>query len=165
MTKKPLNRRIVCEHHAFFDQFSKQYEKQLQKGLSLTGEDAGYYAMSRIKWLARCFQKIELQPKCILDFGCGIGNSIPYLLEYLRAVQVVGLDTSRASLDEARRRNPSTSVSLVHSDEFHDQSRYNLAFCNGVFHHIPPALRGDALRMIWNALKPGGLFAFWENNP
>ena len=41
----------------------------------------------------------------------------------------------------------------------------NLAFCNGVFHHIPPAQRPGALDYIRRSLKPGGLFALWENNP
>jgi len=40
----------------------------------------------------------------------------------------------------------------------------DLAYCNGVFHHIAPDARPEALAMIRDALKPGGLFAFWENN-
>jgi SAM-dependent methyltransferase len=41
----------------------------------------------------------------------------------------------------------------------------DLAFCNGVFHHIPPAERAGALRWIRRVLRPGGVFALWENNP
>ncbi|HYF34221.1 MAG TPA: methyltransferase domain-containing protein, partial [Prosthecobacter sp.] len=41
----------------------------------------------------------------------------------------------------------------------------DLAYCNGVFHHIPVAERDDAIASIFKALKPGGHFALWENNP
>ncbi len=41
----------------------------------------------------------------------------------------------------------------------------DMAFCNGVFHHIPLAERADAVASVFQALRPGGLFAFWENNP
>jgi SAM-dependent methyltransferase len=50
-------------------------------------------------------------------------------------------------------------------EEFDPAGQFDLAFCNGVFHHIPPAERTDAVATVWNALRPGGLFAFWENNP
>ena len=41
----------------------------------------------------------------------------------------------------------------------------DLAYSNGTFHHIPPAKRMDALGFIFQRLKPGGIFALWENNP
>ncbi len=40
----------------------------------------------------------------------------------------------------------------------------DLAYCNGVFHHIPPADRPAALRYVARRLRPGGMFALWENN-
>ena len=36
-------------------------------------------------------------------------------------------------------------------------------YCNGVFHHIPPAAVG-AVAAVRAALRPGG-FSLWENNP
>jgi SAM-dependent methyltransferase len=41
----------------------------------------------------------------------------------------------------------------------------DLAYCNGVFHHILPAQRAEALSLVHGALRGGGLFSFWENNP
>ena len=35
----------------------------------------------------------------------------------------------------------------------------DLAFCNGVFHHIPIRERDDSLRRVFAALRPGGLLA------
>lgn len=41
----------------------------------------------------------------------------------------------------------------------------DLAFCNGVFHHIPPPERRGAVDYVYQSLRPGGVFAFFENNP
>jgi SAM-dependent methyltransferase len=41
----------------------------------------------------------------------------------------------------------------------------DLAYCNGVFHHIPLEHREAAVCFVYRSLRPGGLFAFWENNP
>ena len=41
----------------------------------------------------------------------------------------------------------------------------NLAYCNGVFHHIPLVERSAAVACVNRALRAGGLFALWENNP
>jgi SAM-dependent methyltransferase len=41
----------------------------------------------------------------------------------------------------------------------------DLAFCNGVFHHIPLSERAAAVNYVYRSLQPGGLFALWENNP
>ena len=51
------------------------------------------------------------------------------------------------------------------ADEFRPSGDHDLVFCNGVFHHIPPPARAERVRWIWECLRPGGLFAFWENNP
>ena len=44
------------------------------------------------------------------------------------------------------------------------RQNFDLAFTNGVFHHIPPDQRTEAVRLVFESLKPGGVFAFWENN-
>ncbi len=41
----------------------------------------------------------------------------------------------------------------------------DFVFCNGVFHHIEPEQRSQAIDYVHASLRSGGLFAFWENNP
>jgi SAM-dependent methyltransferase len=41
----------------------------------------------------------------------------------------------------------------------------DLVYCNGVFHHIPLGERNSSLDYIRRCLRPGGIFALWENNP
>jgi SAM-dependent methyltransferase len=45
------------------------------------------------------------------------------------------------------------------------EGEIDLAYCNGVFHHVAPGQRLEALALIHAALRAGGLFSFWENNP
>ena len=165
MTKKPPNAAALSAENSFFDRYSRQYETQLQKGLSLTGESADYYAQQRVKWLKKKLDRLGFRGASLLDFGCGVGNAVPYFFAALGVRRVVGVDPSSSSLREARNSCPSPAVSFVHPDDLLAENEFDIAFCNGVFHHIPPVARIEALQTIWKALKPGGLFAFWENNP
>jgi len=45
------------------------------------------------------------------------------------------------------------------SSDYAERDAVDLAFANGVFHHIPPAKRAEGVRQIHTALRPGGLFA------
>jgi hypothetical protein len=49
--------------------------------------------------------------------------------------------------------------------DYEPRGQVDVAFCNGVFHHIPPSERPDALDYVSKSLRLGGFFAFWENNP
>ena len=42
--------------------------------------------------------------------------------------------------------------------------QFDVAYCNGVFHHVEPGERLDALAYIHRSLAEG-VFGFWENNP
>ena len=50
-------------------------------------------------------------------------------------------------------------------DDYIPDEAIELAFCNGVFHHIPVDERAAVIDYIYHSLKPGGWFAMWENNP
>ncbi len=150
------------------DQFSawaEQYDDALHRGLSLSGERKEYFARGRIRWLKSQLDARHFYPKSILDFGCGTGTSTPLLQEMFEAQEVVGVDVSDRSLEVARERNPGRGVVYENSLDREPAPRFDLAFCNGVFHHIPPAQRSQALSYIWQSLVPGGWLAFWENNP
>jgi SAM-dependent methyltransferase len=100
-----------------------------------------------------------------MDFGCGTGMSLPLLLDILHAQQVIGLDTSEESLAVARESFGRRSVELTTPATYLPRQDLDLVFCNGVFHHIPLAERRAAVNYVFRSLKPGGIFALWENNP
>lgn len=56
-------------------------------------------------------------------------------------------------------------VRFVLFDKHQPNETIDLVFSNGTFHHIRPHERDDAVNYIHRSLRPGGLFALWENNP
>lgn len=152
------------QNEAEFDKFAVDYDAELNKGLSLTGESKEYFAEGRMHWLRRKFQRLEFAPETALDFGCGTGSSTPYFFDVLGAKALTGVDPSEESLEVARAGHARHPVRFVQAIDFQETGAVDLAFCNGVFHHIPVAERSEAVRFVFEALRPGGLFAFWENN-
>jgi SAM-dependent methyltransferase len=149
---------------AEFDEFASKYEQILEGPCALSGESPDFYAEERFHWSLR--RLIRWLPfETALDFGCGIGGSLPYLFQTLGCKRVVAVDPSVESLRVARERYSEFDVRLMTPEEFAPSSNIPFAFCNGVFHHIPPANRLQALAYIRAALSENGILAFWENNP
>jgi SAM-dependent methyltransferase len=150
---------------AEFDQFTATYDRDLQQALSVTGESKEYYATTRVEFLRQCLASLNASADRILDFGCGIGSNCPILVEVLKAKHVVGIDVSKPSIDEATSLYGSPFITFNTAENFRPDGAMDLAFCNGVFHHIVPTERSAALAIVYGSLRKGGLFAFWENNP
>jgi SAM-dependent methyltransferase len=148
-----------------FDAFADDYDAALNRGISVSGEDKEYFARKRVEWTAARLLNLGVQVRTALDYGCGIGTSVPYLLNILGAQTVTGLDVSAKTLEVARKLNGSPQTTFALTDEFKPDAQIDLAFCNGVIHHIPLVERAATFDYIYHALKPGGFFAMWENNP
>ncbi len=148
-----------------FDEFAEDYDAALEKGLALSGEGKDYFAAGRMRWLARRLAERDGRPETALDFGCGTGSATPFFFEHLGISRLVGTDPSAKSLAVARETWGEFPVTFRAPGDDDSAGAFDLAFCNGVFHHIPPADRPDALESIHRDLAPGGLFAFFENNP
>ncbi len=148
---------------ATFDAFAEDYGEALQRGVGLSGEDASYFAERRVGWVGRRLEELGFRPGRLLDFGCGTGSTIPFLLALPGAMHLLATDVSTGLLDVARREHGSERVAFAPPEEA-VEARVDLAYCNGVFHHIPREERAAAVRYVWRALRPGGVFAFWENN-
>jgi SAM-dependent methyltransferase len=147
-----------------FDAYAANYDEALEMGLSVTGESKDYYASRRVSWLARRLAQQKRPVRTVMDFGCGTGSGVPYLFDGLGARLVHGVDVSPASLETARATHTRDGATFAMIEDPVGPV-YDLAFCNGVFHHIPVAERAGSARYVHNALVPGGMFALWENNP
>lgn len=147
-----------------FDEFASKYEKTMEKACAVAGESPDFYAAERMKW---CLRRLRpyIPLETALDFGCGTGGSIGYFFEILGCKSVIGIDPSAESLEVAKKRHPNRDVRLCKQDDFAPSGNVPLAFCNGVFHHIPPRDRLHALGFLRAALSDQGILAFWENNP
>ncbi len=148
-----------------FDEYSAEYDAALTKGICVSGEDKFYFARGRVEFLKSCLAGLQETPARVLDFGCGVGTAVPYLLGLPTAKQVLGVDVSPRSLEVARKLCPSEQASFQLLDQVKPAQDRDLAFCNGVFHHIPPGERKAAIEYVHQTLRPGALFALWDNNP
>src|SRR5262245_2687884 len=147
-----------------FDRYAANYESALAAGLSISGESSNYFAYGRVRWLTSCLRELKASPRSALDFGCGTGSAAPYLAELLKVDSIIGLDVSAKSLDAAKQKHESQRTQFHLLDDYRPCEAIDLAFCNGVVHHVPVSERAAAVRYVYRALRPRGLFAFWENN-
>ena len=131
----------------------------------MSGEGREYFARERVKFLATCLDKRRLETRTVLDYGCGTGGTTPLLRARLKAHRALGIDASAESIAVARERYGTNSVQFLTTGEHQPKGDCDLVYCNGIFHHILPSQRAVALSEIHRALRPGGHFALWENNP
>lgn len=151
---------------AEFDKYADDYDAALAQGLAATGEDKHYFARGRMLWLRPELGRRDFVARSVLDFGCGTGTAAPHLAGELRPERIVGVDVSPRSLEVARREQAAATGASFHLlSEYAPDGEFDLAYTNGVFHHIPIGERAAAVAYVLKALRPGGLFAFWENNP
>lgn len=148
-----------------FDQYAEDYDFALAQGLSVSGENKDYFAQGRIACLSSLLKRGRVDIRSVIDFGCGTGTSTPYFFNLLGAESVLGLDVSSKSLEVAKHTYADARAQFLLFDQYQPIEKIDLVFCNGVFHHVPVDKRAAAINYIYRSLRPGALFALWENNP
>jgi len=153
---------------AEFDKFADKY-KELHRGvLGASGENDDFFAEYKIKDVARIVQERGYPDDLsVLDFGAGIGNSVPFFLKYLPKVQLTCLDVSQKSLEIGGKKYHD-AVRFLHFDGLHipqPDNSFCLIFSACVFHHIPQELHQLLIGEIFRVLAPGGTFVTFEHNP
>lgn len=159
----PMTERLASSN-AEFDEYAVNYDAALQEGLKPTGAGKEHYAEQRVLFLRDRLRAIGITKVArVLDFGCGDGDAAPLLREVLGAAEVVGVDVSEAMLTRARARHRWTRFATI--EELPTLGAFDVAYCNGVFHHIPQASRLEAASHVRRAVQPSGVWGFWENHP
>ena len=154
---------------AEFDRFAEEYTATHADSIRLSGEDPAYFARYKIEELRRRWDADgRAEPHSILDFGTGIGNSLPHLKRLFPAAAITGLDVSQMSLEVAERRFPG-QARLVRYDGGGaiplPDAGFELIFSACVFHHIDVAEHGAIFADLRRLLTAGGLLAVFEHNP
>lgn len=155
---------------AEFDKFADEYEMLHRENIGVTGERPTYFAEYKIRDIANqmrtngCFNK-DLR---ILDFGSGVGSSIPFYVKYFPSCEIVCVDVSLRSLEIAKDRFGRLASYLLFSGETLPlrSSTFDIVFAACVFHHIPGAEHLALLREMRRVLatEAGWLFLY-EHNP
>jgi SAM-dependent methyltransferase len=142
-----------------FDQYAGQYESLVAAQTNFFDGDSHYFARYKIERVKQLVGGVD----AALDFGCGIGRSMPHLRAAFPAADIVGCDPSADSLAIARRENP--ACRFFSMAELGSEARFDLVLASCVFHHITLPERPEALRFCYSRLKPGGRFVMFEHNP
>lgn len=144
-----------------FDRFADDYTHVLDRSLSVSGEDSGYFAEYKALYLQRLLSSFFAGK--VLDFGCGVGLLAHYLRLHLPAARIDGFDVSQDSIAKV---DPALSSQGVFTSSSHDLAQdYDLIVVANVMHHIPPERRPDIVQNLANRLRPGGLLTIFEHNP
>ncbi len=156
---------------AEFDKFADEYDAMHAAGIAVSGEGPEYFAEYKISDIARVWYEqspaAQAPPPRLLDFGAGVGGSVPYVRKHFSNAQLTCLDLSKRSLDVAQRRFPSMA-DFVHFDGTHipfADHHFDIAFAMCVFHHIDAKLHVSLLQELRRVIRPGGSLFVFEHNP
>ncbi|KAF1684804.1 SAM-dependent methyltransferase [Pseudoxanthomonas broegbernensis] len=150
-----------------FDAYAGSYDALHKGSIKTSGEEPAYFAEYKIKYIADSLGANATKKRLsVLDFGCGIGNSLPHLARVFPNAELRGADVSSESLQVARQSNPQVEFSLLTDGRIPlpDQSQ-DLVMAACVYHHIPPGERQLWTKEIRRVLKPGATFFIFEHNP
>jgi ubiquinone/menaquinone biosynthesis C-methylase UbiE len=103
----------------------------------------------------------------LLDVACGTGRLLRQVRLVWPALRLIGLDLSRAYLDEARRHldglRPATLIEAPAERMPLARDSIDVATSTFLFHELPPDVRRQVTAEIARVLKPGGIFVFLDS--
>jgi 2-polyprenyl-3-methyl-5-hydroxy-6-metoxy-1,4-benzoquinol methylase len=144
-----------------FDRFADSYDKTLKAALPSGLDEDQYFAQYKIDFLARAAKDRTIAN--VLDFGCGAGRSLGYLVSAFPQASVTGFDPSSESIRLAAQRVPAATV----TDDWDvvGQRRFDIVLGANVFHHVPRDQVATWLRNCGEVLADGGSIFIFEHNP
>lgn len=155
---------------AEFDAIADGYLELHRKNIAASGDDPEYFARYKIADVAEDRLSRGLSndgPITCVDFGAGIGASIPHLRHFFPNSRLVALDVSERSLEINRNQNGARAEYVAYDGTilpFEDGS-VDVIVAACVFHHIAHDAHPAILREIRRVLKSGGDFYVFEHNP
>jgi SAM-dependent methyltransferase len=152
---------------AEFDRLADDYYAQHQENIAITGEKPEYFSEYKIIDVARIARERSLEAGRVLDFGCGIGNSVPYFRKHFPAATLTCADVSRRSIELAKLRFPGTEKYVLIEDGVIpvESGSQDLVFTACVMHHIPHEEHAHWLAELRRIVRPGGMLFVFEHNP
>jgi SAM-dependent methyltransferase len=150
-----------------FDKFADEYRAMHAENIRMSGENPEYFAEYKIVDIAAELARDEIVPRKVLDFGAGVGYSVPFFTRHLPAARVTCLDVSRKSLDVGAAQHGS-AAEFKHFDGRKipfDDGTFDVALASCVFHHIPHDEHVALLGEIRRTLRSGGRLFVFEHNP
>jgi SAM-dependent methyltransferase len=104
------------------------------------------------------YKNVDQRPSQICDFGAGNGELCKFLAQKYQSSKIICYEPTPSLLSEAKQ-----NLMDVENIEFYqdiDKIKHgtsDVIFCLEVFEHLPPEETDNALKEIFNLLKPGGI--------
>ncbi|MEO8152350.1 MAG: class I SAM-dependent methyltransferase [Rhizobacter sp.] len=153
---------------AEFDAVADEYLQLHSRNISASGESPEFFARYKIEDVAREARKRAIDAREILDFGSGIGNSLPHFQSLFPQATVTCADVSTRSLSISQKRFPDAKARYTEVSESRlplpDES-IDISFSACVFHHIAHSEHVAWLEEIRRVTRPGGMLIVYEHNP
>jgi len=151
-----------------FDRFADEYKALHRENIAVSGETPDYFAEYKMRDMARVIADFRTDAAGrFLDFGTGVGASVPFFRRHVPAGRLTCVDVSLASL-AIGMANFAADADFVAFDgarlPFADAT-FAGAFSACVFHHIPALEHVRLLAEIRRVLRPGGCVMVYEHNP
>ena len=143
-----------------FDDYASDYEERMRQTLSIALTSEDYQAEYKSKLVKRYASK-ERKILRILDYGCGVGLSVPSLKAMFPEAKIFLTDVSQVSLNIANKNHPDLTV--LSSDLGTDQ-RFDVIFLSTVLHHITARDRVEVIQRLKSKLSENGCIFIVEHN-
>lgn len=98
--------------------------------------------------------------RTVVDLGCGPGNATALLVDWWPDARIVGVDSSPAMIEAARRQAVPGRVEFELGDvrDWHPEAKVDVLLANAVLQWVPGHL--NLLPGLAAQLAPGGVFGF-----
>jgi trans-aconitate methyltransferase len=135
-----------------FDDFASDYEERMRQTLSLALTSEEYQAEYKSKLIQRYASK-KRKILNVLDYGCGVGLSVPSLKATFPTSEIYLTDVSKVSLEIASQNHPDLTVL---SPELDIDQKFDVIFLSTVLHHITARDRVDVFAKLKSKLSENG---------
>lgn len=149
-----------------FDQYSQSYSQDIDKVIGVFGQTHDFFIKAKADVILPALAALnaDMSQLKILDVGCGVGLLHPYIVGAVG--KLYGAEVSNASLDVARRNNPTVEYDVYNGVTLpYANAIFDGAVAVAVMHHVPSAQWVDFLREMRRVVRPGGLVLVIEHNP
>jgi ubiquinone/menaquinone biosynthesis C-methylase UbiE len=150
-----------------FDRFADRYRHLHARNIRVSGEEPEFFTHYKINDVRRELAGQNLVSLAVLDFGAGIGASVPHWRRLLPTAALVCVDVSERSLELAQERHAGEAEFCVYDGRslpFSD-GRFDVVFAACVFHHIDAYRHVRVLSELKRVLARDGTLFIFEHNP
>ena len=149
-----------------FDRYLQSYSKEIDDVIGIFGKKQEFFVKHKAEILLSAFATVasNISNFKVLDIGCGTGMVHAHIAGSVSELH--GADVSSASIDMARRQNPTAHYKTYDGQVLpYADGSFDCAFAICVLHHVPVAQWAAFLKDMSRVVKRGGLVLVIEHNP